>query len=123
MAQSTHIFISFSMPRASILQWIEQAEKTQSSVHLRGFVNNSFKETMQVSNELLKNNQNGGLLLDPKLFEHYHIQTVPAVVFVEDNQEPVIVYGDIGLKAAAEMALARVNLRVARKVLDDLNTT
>lgn len=119
-AQSTHIFISFSMPKTSIQQWLSQAEKAHAQVHLRGFINNSFKQTMAEAGTLFKKDNYEGFLLDPKIFEQFKIEKVPAVVFVEDNQDYVVLYGDIGLKAAAEAAITRTNSGAAKKTLNDI---
>lgn len=116
----THVFISFSMPKESIKQWISQADKANAQVYLRGFINDSFKQTMLEASFLVNENSREGFLLEPKLFEKFKIEKVPAVVFVEDNQEYVVVYGDIGLKAAAESAMSRQHSDAAKKVFHDL---
>lgn len=122
-AQSTHIFISFSIPKTSIAQWLEQAEKSNAVVHLRGFVNNSFKQTVMAAEGLVKKDNHGGFLIDPKMFEQYKIEKVPAVVFVEDDQNHTVIYGDVGLKAAAEIAMTRSDSKVAKEVLSSLHVT
>ncbi len=116
----TKVFVSFSMPRTSIQQWLEQADRAKAQVYIRGFVNNSFTDTMKEAATLVKESSQEGFLLDPKSFERFHIDKVPAVVFIDDNQEPIVIYGDIGLQAAAERALAKASSVAAEKVLRNL---
>jgi type-F conjugative transfer system pilin assembly protein TrbC len=118
-AEGTHIFISFSMPKTSIKQWLEQGAKANAQVYLRGFVKDSFKETIIESSEIIDEGS-PGFLLDPKMFEKYKIEKVPAVVFEEKGQEPIIVYGDIGLLAAAEAVHRVTDNANAEKVISYL---
>jgi type-F conjugative transfer system pilin assembly protein TrbC len=94
------VFISFSMPKESIREWMSQARKVGASVYIRGLVNNSFKETTKAVLELVQD-QPGGLLIDPTLFKKYSIVQVPAVVIASDNNIDVI-YGDVTLDVALE---------------------
>ena len=83
------------MPTESIKGWITQAQKINAPIYIRGLVNNSFKDTMQVINILAQdqNNQQDqqnqknqiGLLIDPALFKKYSITQVPAVVVETKN--------------------------------------
>lgn len=79
------VFVSFSMPPASLKSWLQQANKVNGAVVLRGLVNNSFKDTSAALMPLLKE-QGSGFLLDPTLFTRYHIEAVPAVVIQDDAQ-------------------------------------
>lgn len=115
-----HIFISFSMPKTSIKQWIEQADKANVQVYLRGFVKDSFKQTVIESSEIISESS-PGFILDPKMFDKFKIEKVPAVVFEEKGHEPIIVYGDIGLLAAAEAAQRLTGSAKAIEVITDLN--
>lgn len=115
-AHATHIFISFSMPKQSIMQWLEQAKKANANVYLKGFINNSFKQTINEASKVTTE-QSAPFLLDPKSFEKFDIRQVPAVVFVDDNQEPITVYGDIGLSAAANIVAVRTKCVAAEEVI------
>ncbi|MBI2792172.1 MAG: type-F conjugative transfer system pilin assembly protein TrbC [Gammaproteobacteria bacterium] len=118
-AHSTKVFISFSMPEMSIKQWLQQAEKANAQVYLRGFVENSFKKTINRATLVIKDNSQG-FLLDPKEFEKHKIEKVPAVVFVDDNQEPITVYGDMGLLPAAQLVATRAESKSAKEVIEKL---
>jgi conjugal transfer pilus assembly protein TrbC len=102
------VFISFSMPKDSLKQWLAQVAQVtqmQGSLVIRGLINNSFKDTAAVLTPLFKE-QPGGLLLDPTLFKRYNIEKVPAVVVQDNSTCPVnqscqegytVVYGNTSL--------------------------
>jgi conjugal transfer pilus assembly protein TrbC len=107
------IFVSFSMPDASIKGWMKEAEIIHAPVVIRGLINNSFKETMKKMAELAKDNH-GGVQLDPTLFQRFHIEKVPAVVVslvqnCSPNQTCLddfdVIYGDV----TAEYALTKIS--------------
>lgn len=107
------IFISFSMSDTSIKQWAAQAEQFGAKLVLRGFVGNSFKETVMAAHRLFAKDNLGGFIIDPFAFQKYQIQTVPAVV-VEIDGEYDVVFGDIGLFEALKIIKAKGALSVVK---------
>ena len=96
------VFISSSMPSKSIQQWAIQADKLGAQLIMRGFVNNSFKETVILARELFSNHRVGGFNVDPFKFKQYEIEMVPAVVLdVGGGVDKV--QGDIGLIEALKI--------------------
>ncbi|HEX4045769.1 MAG TPA: type-F conjugative transfer system pilin assembly protein TrbC [Gammaproteobacteria bacterium] len=104
------IFVSFSMPKESLKGWLQEAEKIQAPVIIRGLVNNSFKATINKMAELTLNNH-GGVQLDPTLFKQFDIQQVPAVVVRQNNncvskliclENYHVIYGDVHLEYALQ---------------------
>ena len=106
------IFISFSMPPTSIQQWAEQAKTLNAPLIVRGLVHDSFPETQQAV-AALSQEKSYGVVLDPRLFEKYHITQIPAVVLRRhastacspsqscwQNDSFDVVVGDVGLEAA-----------------------
>jgi conjugal transfer pilus assembly protein TrbC len=98
------------MPKTSIKEWMNEAEKAHASIQIRGLVNNSFKETIQRMSDLTKDNH-GGLQINPKLFEQFQIDKVPAVVVTADTSCPSnisciapfdVIYGDVTLAYALQ---------------------
>lgn len=99
------IFVSFSMPDESLKGWMREAQIINAPVVVRGFINNSFKDTINKISILTKDNH-GGIQIDPTLFQRFQVDKVPAVVVVkEPNCMPSmscaidydIVYGDVTL--------------------------
>ncbi len=109
------IFVSFSMPDASIKGWMNEAEIIHAPVVIRGLIHNSFKETYRKMAELSQNNH-GGVQLDPTLFERFHIEKVPALVVSSAHpclpnqtceEDFDVLYGDV----TAEYALTKIMSR------------
>lgn len=104
------IFVSFSMPKQSLKNWMRDAEKIHAPVVIRGLINNSFKETTKSMMELTKDNH-GGVQLDPTVFEYFHIDKVPAVVVTTNAacsqhqscpENYDVIYGDVTLRFALQ---------------------
>jgi conjugal transfer pilus assembly protein TrbC len=102
------IFVSFSMPDESLKGWLREANMVNASVIVRGFVNNSFKDTINKIGALTKNNHSG-VQIDPTLFQQFHVEKVPAVVVVKEPNcitgmscifDYDIIYGDVQLSYA-----------------------
>lgn len=90
------VFVSTSMSRTSLQQWASQAELLGAELVIRGFVNNSFKETIILAQELFSKEKVGGFNIDPFKFKKYKIDVVPTVV-LEVGESCDYVRGDIGL--------------------------
>jgi len=99
------IFVSFSMPEQSIVNYLSDAKKIHASIVIRGLIHNSFKETFIKMASIVKKAGGGGVELNPPQFKKFNIQKVPAVVVdqkcyleqvcSEDKYD--VVYGDIPL--------------------------
>lgn len=104
---SVMIFVSFSMPKESLKEWMMEANEIHAPLIIRGLVKNSFKETTNQVASLLTNHQ-GGVQLDPELFKRFGIRQVPAVVVTDTNCLPSqtctfdVIYGDVTLAYALE---------------------
>lgn len=113
------VFVSFSLPPESLRQWLSQASAIRSNLVIRGLLNNSFKDTAAVIKPLVEQ-QNGGFLLDPTLFQRYHITKVPAVVVTTaTDNEYAVVYGNTGLRYALTR-IAASNTTAAGKAREAL---
>jgi conjugal transfer pilus assembly protein TrbC len=110
------VLVSFSMPRASLKQWLRQARRIQAPVVVRGLVHHSLKRTMQRVRQL--QGQSGtGIQLNPLVFRRFQITRVPAVV-VTHGTDPMqkraaspltydVVYGDVSLRYALNQLASR----------------
>lgn len=85
------IFISLSMPEASLRSLLVEAARTDSPLVLRGLVENSMKRTVARLSELLGTQDDDttgaptpSLAIDPTLFERFDIDKVPAFVLPQD---------------------------------------
>lgn len=82
---SVYVFVSFSMPKASLRSLIEQGELAGVPIVLRGLVNNSVEDTMHRVQSLYKEGetQESGAVIDPTLFERFGVNQVPTVVVAQ----------------------------------------
>lgn len=114
------VFISTSMPEKSIKQWAKQADLLGAELVIRGFVNNSFKETIILAQQLFGSDKVGGFNIDPFKFKQYAIEGVPTVVLdVSGNIDTVS--GDIGLIEALKVMQAKgINSKDAKKYLSQI---
>ncbi len=96
------VFISTSMSKTSIKQWAVQADLLGAELVIRGFINNSFKDTVLLAQELFAKDNVGGFNVDPLKFKSYDIQVVPAVV-LDVGGKVDLVQGDIGLIEALKI--------------------
>ena len=103
------IFISFSMPKESLRAWIIQANQVEANIYIRGLVENSFLKTADRIKSILREDDKGGLSIDPMLFREERIKVVPTVVIryreKEEGKEmkKEIIRGDISLFSILEL--------------------
>lgn len=80
------VFVSFSMPKASLNALAKEAEKFGAVLIMRGLKGDSFKET-QAAFQVLGEEERSGIEINPELFETYQIQQVPLFVRVKASPE------------------------------------
>lgn len=101
------IFVSLEMPKDSLLQWSEQANKAGGVLVLRGLKNNSLPQTLALTNNLWGAKARN-VIIDPNAFERFAIKSVPAVLITNQALQPCtkeacpipahdVIYGDVGL--------------------------
>ena len=78
------IFVSFSMPKQSLEQWLEVSHQLHIPLVLRGMIDNSIKKTEAAIIPLVKK-VHGGFQINPVLFRSFDIQQVPAIVVVNHH--------------------------------------
>lgn len=92
------VFVSFSMPKASLIELNKRAQKYNAILVMRGIYKNSFhemrKKILEISSDGLSIN------IDPKAFEKYNIKQVPTFVLVENNKEINRLAGNVSLDYA-----------------------
>ena len=93
------VFVSFSMPKASLVELSDQSLKYNATLVLRGICEGSFLKTKE---KILEINPNG-LRLDihPDLFKQYDIKRVPTFVLVKNGKEVSRLSGNVTLEFAS----------------------
>ncbi len=96
------VFVSFSMPEPSLKQIVSDASYYNVPVVIRGLYNNSFRETANKILALTKENNKGGMLINPIWFRKYNIKAVPAFLVTKNDESSSydLMYGNIPLKRA-----------------------
>ncbi len=94
-----HIFISFSMPKTLLKQYDNIAKKIGAKLVLRGFKNNSFKETIHYIQEI--SSQGIATEVNPVLFQKFSINLVPSFVLNDGDKFDKLV-GNVSINHALE---------------------
>lgn len=95
------IFVSFSMPKQSLISILHDAQKIQAPVLLQGLVDHGFKTTFLGIHSLIKQAGGGGMFIDPTAFDRYRITQVPTIVVLSNADSCMDkISGDIPLFAA-----------------------
>jgi type-F conjugative transfer system pilin assembly protein TrbC len=119
------VFVSFSLPEASLRTLIAQSRSIGAALVLRGLLDDSMQRTVERLGQLLggdddaPGNQRPGpepnLMIDPTLFERFDVTTVPSFVLPTKTPascepagpcatpEHVKLAGDVGLEYALEV--------------------
>jgi type-F conjugative transfer system pilin assembly protein TrbC len=114
------VFISTSMSEKSIKQWAIQADLLGTELVIRGFVNNSFKETVALARGLFEEGKVGGFNIDPLKFKQYSVDVVPTVI-LDVGGAIDVVQGDIGLIEALELIKSNgINSKDAQNYLSKI---
>lgn len=109
------VFVSFGMPKEALKRIVEQAERVNATLVLRGLVDRSIPKTAYAAKELLGTHR-VGWMIDPRLYKMYGVSQVPVTVmvlpgtqaqFCQDQKcnklpEYVKVTGDVSIRYALE---------------------
>ena len=99
------VFLSLGLPEAMIAQYLDDAVRFDAALVIRGLVDDDLTRTLAVMNGLLethskrtagpntgsqanRDNQHGvGIAIDPRAFEMFEVEQVPAIVLTETAYE------------------------------------
>lgn len=76
------VFISFSMPDATLSRLVDQASRSGATLMVRGLVGNSIQQTALRARGLI-GARRVGLQLDPQAFERFGVSVVPTFVLLK----------------------------------------
>ena len=80
------VFISLSMPEATLKRLVSQAALAKASLLIRGLLNGSLRDTVARTQALLAG-QSVAFQIDPQAFERYAITQVPSFVLVREGAD------------------------------------
>lgn len=108
------VFVSFSMPKASLQRLVDQAERSGAILVLRGFDNGSLKATVARVQAMI-GKRRIGFQIDPQAFSRYQVRAVPSFVLTagavplpcagaqcQAGSNYVLVSGDVTIDYALE---------------------
>lgn len=109
------VFVSFSMPDATLKRLVNQAARARATLLLRGFVNGSLQETVLRAQRLI-GKRNVAFQIDPQAFDRFAIGKTPSFVLVRNgalatdcasgqcfaNDAFVVTAGDVSLDYALD---------------------
>jgi type-F conjugative transfer system pilin assembly protein TrbC len=90
------VFVSFSMPKASLKELSDQCQKYGATLVIRGLHKGSFTKTKDKIFEINKNGLN--LDINPELFKRYDIHKVPTFVLIKNGEEVCRLSGNVTLE-------------------------
>lgn len=82
------IFVSLTMPRATLQGLINQAARAKASIVIRGFANGSLRDTVAQVQGLI-GKQQVTIQIDPLAFDRFAISKVPSFVLLRDGTRPI----------------------------------
>ena len=95
------VFVSLSLPKASLIALAKDAQKYNAKLILRGVQNNSFKEMLKAIQSLGEELESA-MEINPELFKEYDIKAVPTFVLVNAGREINRLRGNVSLSFAAQ---------------------
>ena len=82
------IFVSLTMPRATLQRLVDQAARAKAAIVIRGFAKGSLRDTVAQVQDLIGKRQ-VAIQIDPLAFDRFAISKVPSFVLVRDGTRPV----------------------------------
>lgn len=81
------VFITLSMPQATLQRLVDQAARAKASIYIRGLAGGSLRTTVAQVQDLIGQRQ-VGIQIDPQAFDRFSIERVPSFVLVRDGSRP-----------------------------------
>lgn len=81
------VFVSFSMPEPTLARLVDQAARSRAVLVIRGFVDDSLKETVSRVKDLI-GDRKVGFQIDPLAFDRFSVSSTPTFVLVRDGAVP-----------------------------------
>lgn len=99
-------FVSFSIPEEGLMRTLPEAQRLGIPAVVNGLKNNDMRQTAETVFRLVREENNGGVQVDPTQFARFGITVVPSLVVVCGDKHDVI-RGTLRIKAALEKVAGR----------------
>lgn len=115
-----YVAVSLSMPKAALRQLARDAHAAGATLVIRGLVGNSFTKTQRALKNIFVEGEEAGLVIDPRVFQQYHVTRVPAVIAAPQE----VVSCENGLDCARpevpfDVVRGNISLPAALKILSE----
>ena len=77
-----YVFVSFSLGIKSLISIALQAKRFGATLVLKGLKEGSYQKTLQAIQPMIEKTEQG-LIVDPELFEEFHVEVVPTIILTE----------------------------------------
>lgn len=78
------VFVSFSMPEATLERLVDQVARARATLVLRGFIDGSLQKTVLRIQQLI-GKRHVAFQIDPQSFDRFAVRTTPSFVLVPDG--------------------------------------
>ena len=83
------VFLTLSMPDASLKEWVAATHDASGTAMIRGFHQNKLSSTIHQISEIHSDDElQGGFQVDPSTFRHFGITAAPTVIILADPLPP-----------------------------------
>lgn len=82
------VFVSFSMPESLIVDYLQEAQRMNAQVVLRGAEDGDLLATIQKIQKLIARHKTQGFFIDPTLFRRFKVTHVPTLVLPLEPLKP-----------------------------------
>jgi conjugal transfer pilus assembly protein TrbC len=95
------LFVSLTMPEATLHRMIDQSVRYKVPLVIQGLTDGSMKKTVSKITQLLAKRE-GDFQVDPRLFDRFNINRVPALVLINPEGKWATAYGDVSIEFALQ---------------------
>ena len=83
-----YMFASLGLSDLTLRQMFEYAKLYNGTIVLRGIENNSFRQTSEHIQRLIKEKEEVAIIIDPTLFNRFGVVTVPGYILAKEEKCP-----------------------------------
>lgn len=106
-----YVLVSLGMPDEALRRYVREAHQIGGVVMVRGFIGNSFSQTQARIAGLFDEETLGGISIDPRPFQAFGVDRVPAIIYAQSQVEPC---GGLDcVPVAPEHDIVRGNISIA----------
>ena len=79
------VFVSLSMPKASLVDIVQAVHKAGGKVIIRGMIDNNMQKTIRRTRDIIATAKVGEINIDPRPFDMFGVQSVPTFIMTTQS--------------------------------------